>query len=372
MKVLYIAHYREGTGWAKAAIDYILSMDKAGIDVVPRCVKLNNNNPELPKRLLELEEKDSSGCDYCIQHVLPHYMDYSDKFKKNIAIYATETSHFSNTIWPRKINLMDEAWVINQDMVTASKNSGVNIPIRVVPHATEFEKFEKSYKPIQLPCPEDDFVFYFVGELNPRKNIQALIRAFHLEFHKNEPTSLVLKVNGGNPESVANSVREMCHSIKSSMKIHQNPNQYKEDYIISDYLQEEDLYRLHNTCDCFVMPSHGEAWSIPAFDAMGFGKTPICSSYGGMRDFVEDSGILVEGIMQPVDGMNNSFNDLYVGNEDWFCIDINKLRKSMRIIYEMRNSSPSVYQKMKEKGKANAHKYSYEIIGNMMKSFLND
>ena len=147
---------------------------------------------------------------------------------------------------------MDEAWVINQDMVTASKNSGVNIPIRVVPHATEFEKFEKSYKPIQLPCPEDDFVFYFVGELNPRKNIQALIRAFHLEFHKNEPTSLVLKVNGGNPESVANSVREMCHSIKSSMKIRQNPNQYKEDYInncVLFYFSRTESMTLHNKHD---------------------------------------------------------------------------------------------------------------------------
>ena len=55
MKVLYIGCYREGTGWGQAAIDYILAMDSVGIDVVPRAVKLNNNQPELPQRILELE-----------------------------------------------------------------------------------------------------------------------------------------------------------------------------------------------------------------------------------------------------------------------------------------------------------------------------
>ena len=80
MKVLYIGCYREGTGWGQAAIDYILAMDSVGIDVVPRAVKLNNNQPELPQRILELESKDSSGSDVCIQHVLPHMMDYNSKF----------------------------------------------------------------------------------------------------------------------------------------------------------------------------------------------------------------------------------------------------------------------------------------------------
>ena len=61
MKVLYIGCYRDGTGWAQATIDYILSMDAAGIDVVPRPIKLNNNKPDIPKRIIELEKKDSIG-----------------------------------------------------------------------------------------------------------------------------------------------------------------------------------------------------------------------------------------------------------------------------------------------------------------------
>ena len=41
MKVLYVGCYRDGTGWGKAAENYILAMDAVGIDVVPRSVKLN-------------------------------------------------------------------------------------------------------------------------------------------------------------------------------------------------------------------------------------------------------------------------------------------------------------------------------------------
>ena len=42
MKVLYLGCYRDGTGWAHSAIDYILSLDAAGIEVVPRFIKLND------------------------------------------------------------------------------------------------------------------------------------------------------------------------------------------------------------------------------------------------------------------------------------------------------------------------------------------
>lgn len=34
MKVLYLGHYRERSGWANAAINNILALDSVGVDVV--------------------------------------------------------------------------------------------------------------------------------------------------------------------------------------------------------------------------------------------------------------------------------------------------------------------------------------------------
>ena len=141
MKVLYIGCYRDLTGWGQAATDYILAMDSVGIDVVCKPLKLNQNLGAIPERIIELESKDSAGADICIQHVLPHYMDYNGRFKKNIALYATETSHFKGSSWASRINQLDEAWVINNEMVEASKRSGVSLPIKVIPHASDVSKF---------------------------------------------------------------------------------------------------------------------------------------------------------------------------------------------------------------------------------------
>ena len=373
MKVLYIGHYREGTGWGRAAIDYILSMDAAGIEVVPRAVKLNDRQPELPRRLLELENQESSGCDVCIQHVLPHLMDFHPKFKKNIALYATETSNFKYSTWPRKINLMDEAWVINSQMVEASVNSGVTVPIKVIPHATDFEKFTQRHKKLDLPIPDDNFIFYTVGEFNKRKNLRAFVTAFHLEFERNEPVSILIKTNkaGLNADQCAEQVQGLCNEIKLGLKLYPSSNDYKEDFIITDYLSEKDIERVHQSCDCFVMPSHGEAWCIPAFDAMGFGNTPICTNTGGMADFLRKStnigagGVLVDARLEPVTGALDTLSDIFTGKEEWASIDIQKLRKAMREMYESDRTD------MQTHGLERAMKYSHREIGNVIKEALN-
>jgi glycosyltransferase involved in cell wall biosynthesis len=375
MKVLYIGCYRDGTGWAQAAIDYILSMDSVGIDVVPRPLKLNTNDKLLPNRILELEKKDSLGSDVCIQHVLPHMMDYNSRFKKNIALYASETSNFIGSNWARKINCMDEAWVINEQMVDAAKESGVNVPIKIVPHATNFSKFESNHKKISIPNIKNSFVFYFIGEMNNRKNLAAFIKAFHLEFDPNEPVSILIKSNryGMPPEECAMEIKNVCNKIKLSLKKYKNIEDYKEDLIITDYLSEQELYGLHRACDCFVMPSYGEAWSIPAFDAMGFGKTPICSNTGGMADYLGEAGILVDGRWEPVSGMGDTFEDLFTGEENWYSVDINELKKAMRKMYEMRSERESdKYAKMKRSGLSQAMKYSHENVGKLIKELLNE
>ena len=34
MKVLYIGHYKESSGWANAAVNQILALDKAGVEYI--------------------------------------------------------------------------------------------------------------------------------------------------------------------------------------------------------------------------------------------------------------------------------------------------------------------------------------------------
>ena len=375
MKVLYIGCYRDGTGWAQAAIDYILSMDSAGIDVVPRPVKLNDRQVDLPSRILELEKKSDRGCDICIQHVLPHMLDYNGRFKKNIILYATETDNFKRSIWAERINQMDEAWVINNEMKTCSEGSGVTIPIKVVPHACDVAKFKKEYEKIDVPNSEENFIFYTIGEFTRRKNLSTLIRAFHTEFSPEEPVSIMIKTNqyGISPEVCRNQVREMCLNVKTGLKLYPSTDDYIEDLIVTDYLPEEVVMSLHQSCDCFVMPSYGEAWCIPAFDAMGFGNIPICTDVGGMTDFLDDGGgILVKGRYEPVFGMVDTFNDLYTAGENWKSIDPISLQKAMRRVYNLWKTDDQKYHNMRQRGISSVENFSHRNIGNLARSILED
>src|SRR4051794_36217063 len=128
MKVLFIGVYRDGTGWAHAAIDYILALDHAGVDVVPRPIRFNALKFPVPERILELEQKSSFGCDIVIQHILPHFMEYNGNFKKNIAMFELESTSFAHTTWPEHINMMNIAWLTSTYAKDICEHSNVSIP----------------------------------------------------------------------------------------------------------------------------------------------------------------------------------------------------------------------------------------------------
>ena len=372
MKVLYIGVYRDGTGWGQAAIDYILSLDAAGVEVVPRALKLNGRQHVPPERVLELESKSSRGCDVVVQHVLPHQMDYNGRMF-NVGLFASETSDFRASVWPDRLNCMDKVVVINRQQAEAARRSGVTVPIYVVPHATDISRFQRSYEPLESLRPykeRGDFLFYFIGEMVRRKNLAALLKAFHLEFDPSEPVQLVIKTDrpGLPPDESRRHVEAFCNEIKRGLKLHGGKvEHYKEEVVITDRLTDQGMMRLHATCDCFVLPSYGEAWAIPAFDAMAMGKTPIVTACTGFLDYLSDSeGWLVRCHEEPVFGVNDTFEDLFVGSESWSAVDISHMRRCMRDAYE----KESLRKEKATNGIAKAYDFSYGVIGPVLKKAL--
>ena len=370
MKVLYIGCYRDGTGWANAAINYILSLDAAGIEVVPRFIKLNEIEGEVPKRITELEQNSDKNCDTVIQHVLPHHIDYNGMFEKNISLYVAETDNCRNTAWPERISLMDEAWVPNNHLAKDfSRNSNMMNSHFVIPHACDTSKYQKGYKNLDIPHLKDKFVFYYIGEITRRKNVGALLKAFHSEFSANENVGILIK--GSLPGAAADETEayltDMSDKIKEGLKLYGDKSNYHKEIFVCDYLSEEQIFNIHNSCDCFVSSSFGEAWGIPIFDAMAMGKTPICCDNGGPKDFLKNGGgILTSCRKEPCFGVLDSFDDLYTANENWYSVNISEMRKNMREMFE--NSEKR--DKISSTGIAEAYNYSYMNIGSLMKKTL--
>ena len=359
MKVLYIGNYKDGTGWGNACIGNILAMDSVGIDVVPRAISFEQVDKDYPERIKQLEQKfckksDNLNCDAVIQHTLPHLYCYKKGYK-NIGFFATESDSFEPSAWQYYANIMDEIWVPSEQNLEAAKKSGVKVPIKVVPHSLDISQYT-DVQGAKIQEMQHFFTFGFIGEFVERKNLRDLVRAFHAEFDTRDPVNLFIKTSKTNVEAVQN----FCTNIRRGLKIR---DLYREEIIVEGMLNEQDYISVMNQIDCFVMPSRGEAFCIPALESMALGIPVVYTSGTGM-DFCGELGA-VDSKLEPCYGDMATLPDLGTSDTMWREINVNDLRKKMRMMYENRNSYTEQY-------KQTAKEYDHKQVGMKIKEILND
>lgn len=104
----------------------------------------------------------------------------------------------------------------------------------------------------------------YVGTIQPRKNIIALIRAFSL-FYKTHPEYYL--VITGKKGWLFDQIFREARDLYLQNKI-----------IFTGYVTDEELVYLYRHAFCFVLPSLYEGFGIPILEAMSFG-TPVVSSF---------------------------------------------------------------------------------------------
>ena len=366
MKVVYIGNYNDGTGWGNACLNNILALHSAGVNVVPRAITFNDSDTTSNKIVAQLEDQSERGADVCIQHTLPS-LYHCNKSIKNIGVFYTETSTFSESMWQKYVNLMDEAWVANSQMVQASLASGVKIPIEICPLPIELENYSDAKDCANVGEFDGCFNFCFIGEFVKRKNLESLLRAYHTEFHPSEPVNLFLKLSMPNidSEQALGVFDNFSQSVRAGLKIRKD---YRKEIAITGMLEQRHLISLMSKTDCFVMPSYGEAWCIPALESMALGVPVIHTQGTGMDDFC--SGWSVQSRSTRCYLANDSLDNVYTSLTSWQEIDIEALASTMRIAYETYKNDKQEWNKMKEMAKQKAQNYSIQKIGQKMKELL--
>ncbi len=127
---------------------------------------------------------------------------------------------------------------------------------------------------------EKDFLL-FVGTLEPRKNIEGVIKAF-LQVTKKTKKQYNLVVGG----------TKGWH-YKSIFELVQKMNLHRE-VIFTGYVPEEDLPYLFNAASVFVYPSFYEGFGIPPLEAMACGTPLVTSNISSLPEVVADAGLLVD------------------------------------------------------------------------------
>jgi len=126
---------------------------------------------------------------------------------------------------------------------------------------------------------EGDYILY-VGRIDKKKNIPALLEAFALFLERNKKTTHKLVLVG----DASFGYDDVNYAIKG-YNLDQN-------VIIPGWVDETDLPSLFNGAKAFVFPSKYEGFGIPVLQAMACG-VPVAASYAAsIPEIVGDSALL--------------------------------------------------------------------------------
>lgn len=183
-----------------------------------------------------------------------------------------KTTLMQKLFWKKSVKRADEIITISE----ATKKDIIEIygvpeeKINVTYPGTNFEKqaneiekkgieeIEEKYKIKNTP-----FLF-FLSTIEPRKNIETLIKAFDY-IKENENLNLKLIIAGGLGWKYAN-----------VLKLYEE-SKYKDDIIMPGYITKKEKQYFYDNAICFVYPSLYEGFGLPILEAMAY-KTLVVTA----------------------------------------------------------------------------------------------
>lgn len=323
------------SGYAVSAKNFMLALDKQGVDVRYRYV-YGRNTP------VPYKESGVSD-DYRINVIRKRKMKkgypqvvygVADVFHKNDGRYKIGYTMLETTgipdSWVKECNRMDEIWVPSTFNVKTFRDSGVRVPIYVMPLGVDTGYYNPdvvSYKK------HDKYTFLSVFEWGERKAPEILLKAYSRAFKGTDEVVLVCKVNNNDSSvHVENEIRKLGL-----------PEDGPE--IVFIYNTEFDDYQmptLYRSADCFVTATRGEGWGMPILEAMACGLPAIATDWSAQMDFLnENTGFPVE-VEKLVDAHAKC---TYYEGFQWAQVKEEHLIQRMRYVYEHREEAVRMGQR---------------------------
>lgn len=359
-KVRYIGAFEDYSGYGEAIRNDIGALLSVGVDVGVKKLRFTPSIcdfGEIGRVCNELPDYPDAKIQ--IVHTTPNlFLKYCDPEKYNIGRVIWET----NLLPPDFVNgcnVCDEIWAGCEYTKQAVLDSNVKKKVKVVPESICANLNIEGKYDLDLA---GHFVFYSIFEWTDRKNPEALIEAYLKEFENNEKVALVLKtyIDNFDRKKEAQIVQNISQIKKKLFGL----NSYAQVYILFAELDKTQIYKFHNSCDCFVSATRGEGWGIPQVEAMLVEKPVITSDCGGVAEFLESgkNALLVEGKYRNIN-KNNRNQQWYRKEMLWFEVFEGDLRQKMRWVFENRDEAEKIAKEGRKFCKKN---FSYESVGRQM------
>lgn len=128
-------------------------------------------------------------------------------------------------------------------------------------------------EPWQVP---DKYILY-VGAMNPRKNIQGVIRSFEIFSEKRETSHKLVLIGPQNK------------LIYSNFDVDESDN-----ILTPGFIPQSQLKYAYCNADAFIYPSYYEGFGLPPVEAMACGTPVIASNTSSLPEILGDHAMLAD------------------------------------------------------------------------------
>ena len=218
----------------------------------------------------------------------PHPVYQKNRYTILLTMMETQSLH------PGVISCLrtaDEVWTPSVYNFSQFKEAlPKNFPVHFMPEGTDINLYNNQGNRLDIRA-DSIFVAVSVFHWQWRKGPDILIRAWLKAFTKKDRARLVLLTR------VPTLSRREGHAIiqqeieKARFEIN-NPDP-AEIIIADDYLPDEAMPAFYRAADCFVLPTRGEGWCLPALDAMACGTPVIITGASGQLAFCNENNSLL-------------------------------------------------------------------------------
>ena len=142
----------------------------------------------------------------------------------------------------------------------------------------DFEKQKKTFEDVRKKYNLPEHFFLYLGTIEPRKNVDGIIKAFNLfkKQHPDHPAHLVLAGGWGWGSTLVRRLIDETPSVQ---------------YI--GYVDAADKPSLYQLADVFVYPSFYEGFGLPVVEAMAYGVPVVASNRSSLPEVTQGKAALV-------------------------------------------------------------------------------
>lgn len=357
--IKYTSPMVDNSGYAQASRGNVMALYNLGIPLTLNPISFEREHPDLGESGKIIKDLTNKDIDYNVNiiHTTPEFWSkYREEGKLNIGYTIWETSKL-HPDWPKYINENVSAVMVGCEWnIKVFKDSGVTVPIFVVPHGIGAREFD-NIDPFNVRgVDKDTYMFYSIFQWTERKHPIALLKAYWHAFQNNENVALVLKTYRSNySDGEKEAIRTTIKRLKS-VTIMDN---YPSIYLIPDMLTNDEILGLHSRGDCYVSLDRGEGFGLSPFTAGAAGKPIIVTGFGGSTEYAKpDNSYLVDYSLTPVSGM--PWSPWYRGDQLWAEPNVKHGADLMKYVFENQDEAKGVGRKLQTYIHAN---FNYKTIG---------